>query len=41
MGKGANSRSVRPPAVWNNLANVYAHIGPVAKSFPTTRKPCD
>jgi tetratricopeptide (TPR) repeat protein len=22
------------PAAWNNLANVYAHIGPVAKSFP-------
>lgn len=22
------------PAPWNNLANVYAHIGPVAKSFP-------
>lgn len=22
------------PAAWNNLANVYAHIGPVTKSFP-------
>jgi tetratricopeptide (TPR) repeat protein len=30
------SRSLDPsePAAWNNLANVYAHLGPVAKSFP-------
>lgn len=30
------ARSLDPsdPAPWNNLANVYAHIGPVAKSFP-------
>jgi len=30
------ARSLDPsePAAWNNLANVYAHIGPVEKSFP-------
>ena len=30
------ARSLDPsdPAPWNNLANVYAHIGPVSKSFP-------
>ena len=30
------ARSLEPanPATWNNLANVYAHIGPVEKSFP-------
>lgn len=24
----------KDPAAWNNLANIYAHIGPVEKSFP-------
>lgn len=30
------ARSLDPtdPAAWNNLANVYAHLGPVDKSFP-------
>jgi len=30
------ARSLDPaePAAWNNLANVYAHVGPVEKSFP-------
>lgn len=30
------SRELDPknPAVWNNLANTYAHVGPVEKSFP-------
>lgn len=36
IGRWEKSRELDPanPAVWNNLANVYAHIGPVEKSFP-------
>lgn len=30
----ARSLDPKDPAAWNNLANIYAHIGPVEKSFP-------
>ena len=36
IGQWEKSRELDPknPAAWNNLANSYAHIGPVEKSFP-------
>jgi len=30
----ARTQNPKDPAAWNNLANIYAHSGPVEKSFP-------
>ena len=36
IAKYEKARELDPkdPATWNNLANIYAHIGPVEKAFP-------
>ena len=34
----ASEMNPRDPAVWNNLANLYGHIGPIARAFPAYEK---
>ena len=34
----ASEISPRDPAVWNNLANLYGHIGPIHRAFPAYEK---
>lgn len=34
----ASQMNPRDPAIWNNLANHYGHIGPIMKAFPAYEK---